>query len=260
VIYTAGGRTRWYTLGRYAAVKLEDARRLASDILLRVATGSDPQAERKAKRGELTFEELNDRYLEQHAKKMNKSWRQSDKQIRRNVLPRWAKLQASSIIRADVRALIGRIASPSVANLTLASVSAIFSFAMKEEIVAMNPCQLVDGHEIQSRERVLSTNEIPLFWKAFDSAGLLRGTALKLILLLGQRPGEVLHLRREHVVDGWWEMPGKAVPELNWPGTKNKASHRVWLPEIARDLLEEVDGEQPFKGPRPATPPRFRSM
>ena len=37
-------------------------------------------------------------------------------------------------------------------------------------------------------------------------------------------------MRREHIVDGWWEMPGEPVPALGWPGTKNGASHRVWLP------------------------------
>ena len=31
-------------------------------------------------------------------------------------------------------------------------------------------------------------------------------------------------MRREHIVDGWWEMPGEPVPALGWPGTKNGAS------------------------------------
>jgi integrase len=66
------------------------------------------------------------------------------------------------------------------------------------------------------------------------------GTAL--ILLLGQRPGEVTRLRSEHIVDGWWEMPGQPVPSLGWPGTKNKRTHRVWLPRETRGLLPQVEG------------------
>jgi integrase len=75
---------------------------------------------------------------------------------------------------------------------------------------------------------------LPRFWAAFDNAGSA-GTALKLILLTGQRPGEVGHMRAEHIVDGWWEMPGK--PTAGWPGTKNGQSHRVWLPQPAQALL-----------------------
>lgn len=79
--------------------------------------------------------------------------------------------------------------------------------------------------------------------EAFDDAGLLRSVALKMILLTGQRPGEVTHMRYEHVVDGWWELPGEPVPELKWPGTKNASSHRVWLSKPVRDLLVELDDE-----------------
>ena len=63
-----------------------------------------------------------------------------------------------------------------------------------------------------------------------------------MILLTGQRPGEVAHMRREHIVDGWWEMPGEPVPVLNWLGTKNGASHRVWLPAPAQALLAQMEG------------------
>ena len=48
-------------------------------------------------------------------------------------------------------------------------------------------------------------------------------------------------MRREHVVDGWWQMPGEPVPALGWPGTKNGESHRIWLPTPVRALLDELD-------------------
>ena len=132
------------------------------------------------------------------------------------------------------------ITAPIVANQTLAAASALFNWAIREGVVAVNPCALVERNETKSRERVLSDSEIPTFWKAFDDAGLVASTALKIILLTGQRPGEVTHMRREHIVDGWWEMPGEPVPALNWPGTKNAHSHRVWLPAPAQALLAEM--------------------
>jgi integrase len=238
-VYSRHGRPRWLLLGKADAIYLADARQLAAEAMLAVARGGDPAAGRKAERGAGTFADLATKYVEQHAKKHNKSWRQADALIRRYAMPRWGKLQATTITRSDVKALMSSIAAPVVANQVLASVSAIFTWAMREEILPSNPCKLVDRNPTQSRERVLSDSEVPLFWKAFGEVGGSVGNALKTILLTGQRPGEVSDMRREHLRDGWWEMPGEPVPSLGWLGTKNAQSHRVWLPAPVRDLIGE---------------------
>src|SRR5262245_13116403 len=231
VVYPFRGRPRWYHLGR---IYLADARRLVQRLRVQVTEGKDPVAERQAERSAGTFAELAQNYLEQYAKRNNKSWKQADALVRRYLLPKWGKLVAKSITRSDVRLAIGRIAAPVLANQVLAAASAIFSWAVKQEVIAVNPCHGIDRNATASRERVLSDSELPRFWAAFDNAGSA-GTALKLILLTGQRPGEVGHMRAEHIVDGWWEMPGK--PTAGWPGTKNGQSHRVWLPQSAQALL-----------------------
>ena len=240
------GRPRWYHLGNAAAVGLADARKLAGRIMFKVAEGGDPCAERKAQRSKGTFEELAARYVEEHAKRRNRSWKQADALVRRHLMPRWGKLQVASITRSDVKAAMTSITAPVVANQTLAAASAVFNWAIREEIVKVNPCTLVERNETKSRERVLSDSELPLFWSEFDDT-------LKMILLTGQRPGEVAHMRREHIVDGWWTLPGEPVPALNWPGCKNGATHRVWLPKPAQALLADMDDEtgQVFGGVRP---------
>jgi len=239
-IYSVHGRPRWYHLGNADAFGLAEARKLASGIMYSVAEGKDPAAEKKANRTKDTFEKLAIRYVEEYAKRKNKSWKQADALVRRHLLTRWGKRQAASITRSDAKTAIAGITAPKVANQTLAAASAIFSWAIREEIVALNPCALVERNETKSRERVLADSEIPTFWKAFDDAGLVTGTALKLVLLTGQRPGEVTHMRREHIVDGWWEMPGAPVSKPYWPGTKNGHSHRVWLPAAAQTLLADI--------------------
>jgi integrase len=240
-VYSFRGRPRWFHIG---TVGLGDARRIAAKARLAVAEGKDPVAERRAQRGAGTFAELASRYVEQHAKRKNKSWEQADYLVRRHLLPRWGKLTAKSISRADVRQAMERIAAPIVANQTLAAASAIFSWGIKQEIVSANPCKLVDRNPTKDRERVLTDAELPLFWTAFDSVGLVRFSALKTILLTGQRPGEVARMRKEHIADGWWTMPGEPEPKTNWPGTKNKQTHCVWLPEPVRAIVAELtDGE-----------------
>jgi integrase len=222
--------------------------------MLAVAEGKDPAAEKKAERGAGTFADLHERYLNQHAKKHNRSWAQGAALVKRFALPRWGKLAASSITRGDVRTMMSRIAAPIVANQTLAAVSAVLSWGVKEEIVAANPCKLVERNPTRSRERVLSDSELPLFWSVLDGVDAVRGAALTTILLTGQRPGEVANMRREHIVDGWWQMPGEPVADV-WPGTKNGESHRVWLPKPVQDLLAELLDDDTtsgfvFAGPR----------
>jgi integrase len=247
VVYSFRGRPRWYHVGD---VGLADARRIAAKVRLAVAEGKDPVAERQAERGAGSFAELADRYLEARLKagKRVKSYKHARHLVERWLLPRWGKLDAGTITRVDVEKLHEKITAPVLANRVLAAASPIFNWGIKKGIVANNPTRGVERNETKSRERVLSDSEIRRFWKALPSVGLLRSSALKLVLLTGQRPGEISHMRREHVRDGFWELPGDPVPSLNWPGTKNAASHRVWLSEPARTLIGELASSEAATG------------
>lgn len=267
-VYSRGGKPRWYHIGNADVIGLADARVKASEIMLAVdKDGRDPAGEKSAERSSGTFADLAAKHLA-YAQKKNKSWRQADALIRRYALPRLGKLQATTISRSDIKTMLARIEAPILANQVLASTSAIFTWAIDEEILPVNhvnPCRKVKRNDPQSRERVLADSELPKFWPAFDDAGLIVSSALKTILLTGQRPGEVAHMRREHIVDGWWEMPGKPVPALGWLGTKNKQTHRVWLSAPVQALIAELGddgvttgfvfssrGRRPIRGPAEA--------
>jgi integrase len=234
-IYTVRQRgARWYSIGDARAISLTDARRLAGKVMVAVAEGGDPHADRLALRSRGSFEQVARRYVEEHARKRNKSWQQADRLVVKYLLPRWAKLDIGSIRRADVKAAIAAIAAPILANQVLAAASAIFGWAVRQEIVAANPCLNVERNNTTSRERVLSDAEIAAFWP-------LLSAPLKMILLAGQRPGEVAHFHPRHVVDDrWWAMPGAPDPRTSWPGTKNGKPHRVWLSEPVHELLPAV--------------------
>jgi integrase len=87
-----------------------------------------------------------------------------------------------------------------------------------------------------------------VFWQAFDRLGGPVGAVLNVLLLTGQRPGEVRNMRGRDLElgeftlqdnsgrpykaqGGWWTLPG--APDGEWPGTKNGRTHRVWLTEAA---------------------------
>jgi len=244
-VYSVGGRARWFHIG---AIGLSDARKMAAQVRLDVAHGKDPAAERRAERDSGTFAELAELYVREHAKKKNKSWAQADYLVRKYLLPRLGKLNANAIARKDIRAAIGRIESPTVANQVRASASAIFTWGMKMEVVTVNPCRGVERNATKSRERILSDAEVPQFWAAFGDESV--GRAFKTLLLTGQRPGEVSHMRFEHVAGGWWTMPGAPDPEVGWGGTKNGQTHRVWLPAAVQSIIGTAVSGFVFAGKR----------
>jgi hypothetical protein len=100
VFYRHHARPCWFFVGNASSIGLADARKMAVRVALQVAEGKDPAAERKAERSAGTFEELHECYLEQHAKKHNKSWRQGDALIRRRVLSHWAKSGNGASVRS----------------------------------------------------------------------------------------------------------------------------------------------------------------
>jgi integrase len=238
-IYRGNGRPRWLRLGDAEAIALGDARQLAAEMALAVARGGDPGAEKKTKRNENTFADVARRYVDEHAKKHNKSWEQADTLIRRFAIPRWGKLQASAITRTDVKALMSVIKAPILANQTLAAISAVFAWGVREEVVTDNPARGVARNPTKVRERVLGASELPALWAALDDVEPIPAAALRVVLLLGQRPGEIRHMRREHLKDGWWELPGEPIPDI-WPGTKNGRTHRVWIPAPAKAIIADL--------------------
>jgi integrase len=241
-LYYSHGSPRWMSLGRTNAIGLSDARKMAAKIALEVANGKDPAAEKRAARGRGTFAEVAVEYVEQHAKIHNKSWKQAARLIDRYVVPRIGALPASGVTRNDVKNLLSRIEAPILSNQVLASTSAVFSWAIREQIVAVNPCVLIKGNPTRARERIMSDSEVPKFWKEFDDLGI-EGMALKMVLLTGARPGEIVNMRSEHVVDNVWTLPGRPDEKTGWLGTKNGQTLKLPLSKPAQAIIAELDRE-----------------
>ena len=203
VIYRHHGRPRWLHLGDVRKIGLADARRLAAKIMLDVIEGKDPAAERK--RGAPHRHLRRSRRAVCRAARHRSTTRAGSRPSAGAPSPAAALGQAEGDPPSPAptcAAMMVRIDAPIVANQVLAAASAIFSWAIRQEILTVNPCKLVDRNPTTDRERVLSDEEVRLLWDKLDPA-------LKLILLTGQRPGEVAAMQREHIADGWWQMPGK---------------------------------------------------
>ena len=237
---------RMMTLGSYPAMRLAQARKEYSEAQEAVAYKQDPGAKKVenniAERDAMTIKDLAHEYMERWAKPKKKSWKNDDQILKKDVLPRWGRKKAKSIIRRDVIKLLDDIVSrgaPSQANHTQSLLSRMFNFAVERDILDSSPCYRVKKPApLNRKERSLSQDELKAFWKGFDHSGNKMGPTIKLalkgILLTGQRPSEVCSMELSELDDEmeWWTLPGSK--------TKNGRKHRVPINELMRDVINQA--------------------
>ena len=150
-------------------------------------------------------------------------------------MPRWRTRKVKDITRRDVRALVETIAerAPIMANRTLALIRKMFNYAIGADWIEANVASLIPkpGRE-QSRDRVLSEDEIRTVWAACELERPALRALTRLRLVTAQRGGEIQHMAWADVdlEAGWWTIPGTV--------TKNKVPHRVPLSPTAVDILK----------------------
>lgn len=257
VMYRAGRRLRRMTLGTYPQVGLADARRYAKQVVGAAARGEDPASEKQAERIADTFGELAVVYLEKHAKRRKKTWREDERILERELLPHWRNRRAKSISRRDVREVVEAVVArgaPIHANRIFALVRKMFNFAMQQDIVEVSPCiGLGQPAPNRQRDRVLSEAELHSVWMSLDGLDPMMSASFRLRILTAQRGVEVLSMRWADIdfESGWWTIPSSVA--------KNGRSHRVPLTRLGRRILAEVklrraDAVWVFPNPRRTGP------
>ncbi|MEO7276198.1 MAG: integrase arm-type DNA-binding domain-containing protein, partial [Vicinamibacterales bacterium] len=227
-------------LGRYPAVSLADARQLSREAQLKVAKGGDPVREKQAARAVLTFGELAQRYIDDHAKPNKRSWAEDERQLASSLLPKWKNRPAGEITAEELLAVLNvkvRGGAPVAANRLRALVSRIYSFAAEQRLVAAtaNPVIGVKKPTKEtSRERVLTDDEIRRVWAACETQNAYVCAWFRLRLVTAQRGGELLQMRWMDIDPNshFWTIPAEFV--------KNGQGHRVYLNGTALALLKGV--------------------
>jgi integrase len=221
-------------IGRFPEVTIFQARQKAGVINSQIDMGEDPHEQRLKKRREHTFGELFEAYMEEYAKPRKKSWAQ-DQYNYDLELSSWSKYKLSEITKTDVRNFhkkCGETRGIYLANRVLALVRTVFSQA--EDLVGWkggNPATGVRQFKEKSRERFLSREELPRFFKA-----------------LAEHPNDVIRdyiyislytgARRSNVLAMKWEQISFKSAEWLIPETKNGESQVIPLIESALGILK----------------------
>lgn len=242
--YRLGGKRRRIVLGRYPGLPLADARIAVARIREQVRTGIDPQQQRRDSRlapAELTFNRLADLYVERYARRTKASWKVDERLLRVDVRPHWGERPVSSISRQDAVRLLFDVAAraPVGANRLHAILAKVFSWAVDAVLLDENPMLAVrkPTRESKGKSRALNDQEIAVLWRAIAAANAPSAVvaALKMLLLTGQRPSEIMGMtfgELRHLEDA------KAA-HVEIPATRMKARkpHIVPLSAPARDIV-----------------------
>jgi integrase len=228
------GVTRRIKIGDYPALSPVKARKEAEDLHAKVHLHGDPALERRRNRADArhTFGRLVDRYLDYKQPEMRT---RSFHEIRRHLFVHAKPLHAVSLAAVD-QAAIARLLTtvakngPVAANRTRASLSAMFAWAMGEGMATFNPVVSTNKREEKSRDRVLSDAELATVWHTLSDNNF--GAIIKILMLTGQRLGEIAGLR-------WTEIDfGRELISLPSERTKNKRPHDIPMGRSVKEILQ----------------------
>lgn len=243
--YKIGGRQRRLTFGAYPALSVEDARKTAGKFHAQVRLGQDPSAEKfeNRARAEETFESILGSHLARQSKRLRPhSYKMMEGHFRVHAKP-LHKRPLAAITRRDVATVLTKIAGtagPTAANRTRSSLSAFFTWSMREGLVETNPVIATNkALENGPRERVLADDELRDIWAALADDHGDYASIVRVLTLTGARRQEIGSLT-------WAEVDlDRAMITLPGAKTKNKRAFELPLNSAALEILrrrEKVDG------------------
>lgn len=242
--YRMGGRAssvRRYTIGAHGIWTPIKAGEEAERLLRLVAQSTDPASEKQRSRvvaTELAFDAYADRFLEREVKP---SWKRSygfaESLLRLHIKPSLGKTPLPSIGRADlVRLFDGMPADkPSIRRNSFAVIRRLFRWAKGRGDIDRNP---LEGFEapvaVESRDRVLTDDELRLVLLASHDLSEPYGPFVRLLAVTGQRRNEVAEL-------DWKELDrDKRQWLLPSARAKNGIEHLVPISDIAVAELDRL--------------------
>jgi len=243
--YRYAGKHKKLTLGRWPVMGLMDARAAATDAIEVVEHGNDPSVAKKATKAARMEAQLSERdkirtlaeqFGQRHLSTL-KSGETVKRELHRHVVAVWGERDIHDIAKRDVIDLLDGIADSGrvvTANRVRAYLNKFLSWCVERDIIGQSPAMGVKPvAKEKSRDRVMTDDEIKWFWQACTIEGQPWGQLGHMLLLTGQRLGEVVNMTDREVSGDLWHLTADR--------TKNGRAHDVPLSDAARDVLGAVE-------------------
>jgi integrase len=244
------GKRNEVSLGTYPEISLEEARKIRDEYKLLIKQGHDPASHRlqvkHQRQHELdnTFAVIAAKWLEKR-KVEQKQDSETIRRLEHDALPYIGKLSFDQITLAVLEdRVFNRILERqaySVAKRLKSDLNQIFKFARKRKLITYNPIEDIElpSPPVKNHPAVTEPKDLSELVKAIWSYAdkyprsiITTQVALKLSLLIFQRPGEIRSLKKEYYY--------KDERCLKFVSSKTKQEHIVPLSTQAIELLESI--------------------
>jgi integrase len=178
-------------IGAIPEMSLADARKTARKIL----------ADHSEYAPTPSFGDALDRYYEIHFPALRKTTAYSRKGVLERHFRTWAKKDLGDITpQLIVQTLDGLLKTPVERFNAFKELRYFYRWCIGRQYLKTSPCELLRPPSAgKPRERVLSDDELVRVWQAAEQTRPPFGTIVKLLILTGQRRGEIAALRGEYV-------------------------------------------------------------
>lgn len=242
-----GRNRKRITIGRYPAISLKEARTRAREIAAERVLGKDDLPPLKFGDAIPIFlaSHYGDNYLKPRTKK------ETERLLRRHFEPKFRYSQVAEIRTHEIAKIIdGLRKTPAIARTAFAAIRLFFRWAEGRRFVDRSPCAPMRPPKPSlPRDRVLSKAELKAVLTAARAELGTFSTIVELLVLTGQRRGEIAALRAEWID---WERSTITLPAK---ATKNRRQHTIpFGPRTAELLRRGADSGYLFRGRGLATP------
>jgi integrase len=211
------------SIGRYPVVSLKKARDEARRVLYEPATYAQTAVL------PATYQEAVDRYLTVKAVELRPSTLRDYKRL----LSRFDfPLTIDEIRPYQVADALDRFTRQTDKSLAFTVLKVFFGWCVAREYCRSNPMQNLKKPKLPAaRERVLFDDELVAIWNACDELGKY-GVLVRILLVTGQRAGQIARLRASWIKDGEIHFPASVM--------KNKREHVCPIGNLAKYTLLNV--------------------
>lgn len=230
------GQQRRIKIGPFPDITIEMARKKAAELRGLIATGKDPEEEKRTLRQDITFKELYQKYYDEHALRFTKDPLANKKMMEFHIFPAIGNKKCLGITKDIIRKLhtdMGENRGKGTANRVMGIVSAVFNHGIKHDYFnSINPCVGLTKFTAHSRDRFLNTEELKKFFAAVEKEEALFRDFFLMLLYTGARKSNVLAIKWSDID---FDLCRWRIAESD---TKNKEVNIVILSKPALDILE----------------------
>jgi integrase len=225
-----GKQRKLRTLGRYDVdLTLAEARKKAMQVMGELLT--TPETVRKAVQS-ITFVEARDRFLAESKKRTKLSTFTEYQRLLEKHFTFSKPLQ--TLVRQDIMTAVSALSSkPSIEQHAFVAIRTMMNWCVQQGLLDVSPVPAL-RFSTQSRSRILTDAELKTVWHRAVEEGHFYGTMIKLLILTGQRRGEIAGLRRSWIAEDTITFPVGFC--------KNKREHVIPLGNLARNIIDSTPG------------------